>query len=171
MLRRSLTPFRIGLFVLAFALCAPATFGQMPQPDTSDLLSSSDVSDEDLQRVARILVTAQMSTQKQRMKMRKDAIKMKKKMAQMDSTQKAQVRRKFQKRQMAMQRKQMKVIQKQAKEEGMQPQMVQRIMRSSQRDSTLQNRIREAMKTEAKKRSSMQGGGPQGGQGSSPQNQ
>jgi len=169
MLRRLVTPFRAGLLVLALTLCAPAAFGQMPQPDTSKMLSSPDVSKEQIRKVAQILVTAQMSTQKERMKMRKEAIKMKKKMAKMDSTQKASVRREFRKRRMALQKKQMKVIQKQAKEKGMQPQMVQRIMRSAQQDSTLQNRVQKAMKMEAKKqRSSMQGGGPQDGGSSNP---
>lgn len=162
MLRRLVTPLRAGLLVLALALCAPAAFGQMPQPDTSKLLSSSDVSKEQIQKIAQILVTAQMSTQKERMKMRKDAIKMKKKMAKMDSTQKADVRREFRKRRMALQKKQMQVIQKQAKQKGMKPQMVRRVMRSAQQDTTLQNRVRKAMKMEAKRqRSSMQEGGSQ----------
>lgn len=164
-LDRLVTPARAGLLLLAFALCAPAAVGQMPQGNM-EMLSSSDVSDQQLQKVARIIVTARMSTQAEMKKMRKDAMAMKKKMAQMDSTQKAQARRKFRKRQMALQKKRMKIIQKQAKEEGMDMKMIRRITQSARQDSTLQRRLNETMKAEMKNQMQQGGGSGQQGGGS-----
>lgn len=157
-LNRLVSPLRAGLLLLAFALCAPAAVGQMPQGN-QEMLSSSDVSDQQIQKVAQIIVTARMSTRAEMQQMRKDAMAMKKKMAQMDSTQKAQARREFRKRQMALRKKQMKAMQEAAQEEGMEMQMIRRIMRSSRQDSTLQTRIDSAMKAEMKERRSQMGGG------------
>ena len=167
MFTRSTSSLRFGVLALALAFVAPLAFGQMPQQGNQQMLSSEDVTDEQIQKVARIAVTAQMSTRQERMKMRKE---MKQKYGNpqaMDSTQKAQARREMRKRQMAMRKKTMQVMQKEAKNEGMQPQMVQRILRSARQDSTLGQRLQQAIKAEAKRqRPSMggqQGGGGQGG--------
>ena len=165
MIRRSLTPLRIGALALALALCAPFAYGQMPQPGNAQTLSSSDVSDEEVQKVASIMMTVRTSTRADRMKMRKE---MKQKFGnpqEMDSTQKAQARREMKKRQMAMRKKTMKVMQQEAKKENMNPQRVQTILRSARKDSTLQQRIRKAVKSEAKKQAPSMGGGQQGGSG------
>ena len=166
MLLRSLSSFRIGVIGLALALCAPLAFGQLPQGNQKTV-SSSDVSDEEVQKVARIAVTAQMSTRQERMKLRKEMRNKYGNPQEMDSTQKAQARREVRKRQMAMRKKTMKVMQKEANKEGMDPQRVQTILRSARQDSTLGNRLRTAMKAEAKKQrpSPQGGGGPQGGAG------
>src|SRR6056297_2577433 len=105
---RSHTPIRTGLLVLAFALFAPVAFGQMPQGNMKTL-SSEDVSDEQVKKTARIAIEAQMSTQKQRMQMRREMKQKYGNPQQMDSTQKANARREMRKRQMAMRKKQMAV--------------------------------------------------------------
>jgi uncharacterized membrane protein YgaE (UPF0421/DUF939 family) len=156
---RSLTPIRIGLLALAFAFFAPSAFGQMPQPSQSQTLSSSDVSDAQLEKVARILSAVRSSTGQEQMKLRKDAMSLRKKMAEMDSTQKAQARRKMRKRQMSLRKKQMRIMQKQAQKEGMKAQMVQKIMRSTRQDSTLQQRLRQAVKAQMKQQAPMGGSG------------
>lgn len=144
-------PFRLGLFVLAFALCAPVAFGQMPQPDSSKLLSSSEVSETQVQQAARIATAIQMTMQKEQMKMRK---KMKKKYGnakEMDSTQKKMARKEMRKMQMKMRKMQMQMMQKKAEEEGMNPKMFQQIMQSTREDSTLKTRIQKAMKAQMQK--------------------
>lgn len=147
MITRSITSFRFGVLVLAFALCAPLAFGQMPQGN-AETLSSEEVSDEQIQKVARILVATRMSTRDEQMQMRKDMKEKYGNPQEMDSTQKAQARREMRKKQMAMRKKQQKVMQQKAQEEGMDPQMVQKIARSAQQDSTLGERIQKAMKQE-----------------------
>ena len=167
MFTRSTSSLRLGVLTLALALFAPLAFGQMPQGNSQNMLSSSDVSDEQVQTVARIAVTAQMSTRQERMQMRKEMKKKYGNPQQMDSTQKAQARREMRKRQMAMRKKTMQVMQKEAQNEGMDPKMVQRVLRSARQDSTLGKRLQKAIKAEAKRqRSSMggqQGGGNPGG--------
>lgn len=148
MLTHSNTSFRLGVLVLAAALCAPMAFAQMPQQGNAKTLSSSEVSDEQIQKVARILVTTRMSTREEQMQMQKNMKKKYGNPQEMDSTQKAQAQREMRKKQMAMRKKQQKVMQKQAKEEGMDPQMVMTITRSAQQDSTLGERIQTAMKKE-----------------------
>lgn len=167
MLTRLISSFRLGVLGMALALCAPLAFGQMPQQGNTQTLSSSDVSDEQVQKVARIAVTAQMSTREERMKLRKEMRSKYGNPQEMDSTQKAKARKEMRKRQMAMRKKTMKVMQQQANKEGMNPQMVQKILRSARQDSTLGKRLRTAMKAEAKKQrpSTQGGGGPSGGGG------
>jgi hypothetical protein len=134
----------------------------MPQPGNAQTLSSSDVSDEEVQKVASIMMTVRTSTRADRMKMRKE---MKQKFGnpqEMDSTQKAQARREMRKRQMAMRKKTMKIMQQEAKKENMDPQRVQTILRSVRQDSTLQQRLRKAMKSQMKQQAPS-GGAPQGG--------
>jgi len=155
---RSHTPIRTGLLVLAFALFAPVAFGQMPQSNMKTL-SSEDVSDEQVKKTARIAIEAQMSTQKQRMQMRREMKQKYGNPQQMDSTQKANARREMRKRQMAMRKKTMKIMQKEAKKEGIKPQRVQMILKSARQDSTLQQRVRQAMKAQMKKQSPSMGGG------------
>ena len=159
MTRRSLTSIRLGILTLALAFCAPLAFGQMPQPGNAQTLSSSDVSDQEIQKLARIMMTVRTSTRQDRMKMRKE---MKQKFGnpqEMDSTQKAQARREMRKRRMAMRKKTMKIMQKEAKKEGIKPQRVQMILKSARQDSTLQQRVRQAMKAQMKKQSPSMGGG------------
>jgi hypothetical protein len=160
---RSLTPVRTGLLALAFALFAPMAFGQMPQGNTQQTLSSSDVSDEQLEKVASILASIQSATRQEQRKMRKDMMALRKKMASMDSTQKAEATRKMRKRQMTLRKKQRKIMQQEAKKEGINRKRVQRIMRSTRQDSTLQQRLRQAMKAQMKQQSPMGGGSQDGG--------
>lgn len=162
MLTRALTPLRTGLFVLAMALCTSAAFGQVqqPQPDTSQLLSESDVSQEQIQKAARVAVAVQMATRADRMKMRKELQQKYGNPQQMDSTQKAQARREMRQRQMKMQKKQMKLMQKEAKKASLDPKFFQRLMRSAQKDSTLRTQVRTAMKAEMKKRQSQMNQNP-----------
>lgn len=163
MIRRSLTSLRFGILALAFAFCAPLAFGQMPQPGTPEALSSSDVSDQEVQKVARIMMTVRSSTRADRMKMRKEMKQKYGNPQQMDSTKKAQARREMRKRQMAMQKKTMKIMQEEAKKEEIDPKRVQRILQSTQQDSTLQQRLRQAMKAQMKQQGGPSMGGPQGG--------
>ncbi|MFB6248873.1 MAG: hypothetical protein ABEL97_09915 [Salinibacter sp.] len=163
MITRPTSSLRFGTLALALALFAPLAFGQMPQGNSQNMLSSEDVSDEQIQKVARIAVTAQMSTRQERMQMRKEMKKKYGNPQQMDSTEKAQARREMRKRQMAMRKKTMQVMQKEAKNEGMDPKMVQRILRSARQDSTLGKRLQKAIKAEAKRQRSSMGGGQQGG--------
>lgn len=135
----------------------------MPQQGNQKMLSSSDVSDEEVQKVARIAFATQMSTRAEQMKMRKNMKQKYGNPQQMDSTEKAQARREMRKKQMAMQKKRMKVMQKEAKNENMDPNRVRTILRSAQEDSTLQQRLRQAMKAEAKKQAPSMGRGQQGG--------
>jgi len=164
---RSLTPLRTGLLLLAFALVAPAAFGQMPQPQNNvQTLSSSEVSDKQLEKVARIAVAAQMSTRKMQMQKRRQ---MQKKYGnnpqQMDSTKKAQAKREMMKHRRKVQKKRMQVMQQEAKKEGIETKMVRRVLMSTRQDSTLQQRFRQAVKAEMKKRRPQMGPGSQGGGG------
>lgn len=159
---RSLTPARIGAFVLTLCFFVPLAVGQMPQGNM-ETLSSDDVSDEQIEKTARIAIKAQMSTQKERMQLRKEMKQKYGNPQQMDSTQKANARREMRKRQMAMRKKQMKVMQQEAKNEDMDPKMVRRILRSAQQDSTLGKRLKKAMKAEMKNQRPQMGPGGQGG--------
>jgi len=138
--------------------------GQMPQQDTTQTLSSSDVTDEQVQKAAQIAVALQSSGRQMQMEMRK---KMKRKYGnpqEMDSTQKANMRRDLRSQQRQMRKKQMKMMRQKTQEVGMDPQTFRRVMKATQQDSTLQKRIQTAMKAEMKKQ---QGGqGPQGPGGS-----
>lgn len=121
---------------------------QMPKSKT---LSSSEISDEQIQKTARIVAAVRMGTQEDRMKLRKDIKEKYGNPQQMDSTQKAQARKEMQRRQMQMQKKQMKLLLQEAKKEGMDPQTVRTIMRSAQQDSTLRKRLQRAMQAQMKK--------------------
>ena len=123
----------------------------MTQPRSPQVLSSSDVSQQQVQKAARIAMSVQMGTRADRMKMRKEMQEKYGDPQQMDSTQKAKAQKEIRRRQMEMQKKQMKILQEEAKKEGMDPQTFQQIMRSAQQDSTLQNRLQTAMKTQMQK--------------------
>lgn len=125
--------------------------GQMTQPGSPQALSSSDVSEEQVQKAARIAMSVQMGTRADRMKMRKEMQEKYGDPQQMDSTQKAEAQKEMRRRQMEMQKKQMKIVQEETEKEGMDPQTFQQIMRSAQKDSTLQNRLRTAMKAQMQK--------------------
>lgn len=152
MLKRSLTSFCLGLVALAFA--STAAVGQMPQPN-QNLLSASDVSQEEIQTAARIATAVQGPMRKQRMKLRRDMKQKYGNPQEMDSTQKAKAKREMRSRQMKMRKKQMKLIQKEANKEDMKPKRFQRIMRSAREDSTLQKKLQTAMKAQMKKKQSM----------------
>lgn len=125
--------------------------GQMPEPGASQTLSSSDVSEEQLQTAARIVASIQMGTRKDRMEMQKDMREKYGNPQQMDSTQKAKARKEMQRRQMEMQKKQMSIMQEEAENEGMDPKTLRQIIRSARQDSTLQRRLQRAMKAQMKK--------------------
>lgn len=150
MLTRLLSSLSLGAFLLAGILLAPVAYGQMPQPDTSQLLSSEEVDEQQVKTAARIAVSVRKSTQGDQMKLRKDMQKKYPNPQQMDSTEKARARNEMRQRQMKIRKKQMKVMQQQANEEGMSPKLFQRIMRSAQRDSTLRQRLQTALKMEMK---------------------
>ncbi len=162
---RLTTPFRTGLLVLAFALCAPMAFGQMPQQGNANALSSEDVSDKQLQKAARIAVKAQMSTRQMQMKKRREMKQKYSNPQDMDSTKKAQAKREMMKHQRKVQKKRRMVMQREAKKENMDPKMVQRILMSTRQDSTLEQRFKKAVKTEMKERQPQMGGGNRGGNG------
>lgn len=125
--------------------------GQMPEPGASQTLSSSDVSDEQVQAVARVAMSVQMGMREDRMQMRKDMKEKYGNPQQMDSTQKKKALKKMRRRQMEMRKKQMSLMQEEAKNEGIDPKTFRQIMRSAQQDSTLQRRLQKAMKAEMKK--------------------
>jgi len=160
---RSISTFRTGLLVLAFALCAPMALAQMPQQGQTETLSSSDVSDEEVQKVARVLITARQSTRKMQMQKRREMKKKYGNPQEMDSTKKAQAKREMMQHQRKVRKQQMQALQKEAKKEDMDPKRVQRIMTSAQQDSTLQERLRKAMKSEMKTQKPQMGGGQGGG--------
>lgn len=167
MLTRLNSSLRFGVFALALAFfAAPLAFGQMPQQGQAETLSSSDVSDEEVKKVASIMMSVQMATRQDRMKMQKDMKQKYGNPQEMDSTQKAQARKEMRKRQMAMRKKSMKIMQKEAQNEDMDPQRVQTILRSAQQDSELGKRLKQAMQAQMKQQGGMggqQGGGQSGG--------
>jgi hypothetical protein len=166
MIKRVLKSFCAGLFALAVVFSAPAAFGQMPQQDTTVTLSAADVSQEQIQKAARIAASVQTSMRAQQMKMRKQMKQKYGNPQQMDSTQKAKAKKEMRRRQMKMRKQQMQMLRTEAKNEDMDPKMFRRIMRSARKDSTLKKQIQTAMRAEMKKRRSQQGG-----PGSNQQNQ
>ena len=164
MLQRVLKTFCLGLFGFAVALGAPSALGQMPQQPDTTTLSASEVSQEQVEKAARIAATVQSSMRAQQMKMRKQMKEKYGNPQEMDSTQKANARREMKRQQMQMRKQQMKMMQQEAQKENMDPAMFRRIMRSAQEDSTLKKQLQQAMKAEMKQQR------PQGGQGPNPQN-
>lgn len=152
MFTRSLASLCVGLLVLA--LGAPGAFGQMPQQNQSETLSASDVSQEQIEKAARIAVTIQSSMRAQQMKMRKQMKQKYGNPQDMDSTQKANAKREMRKQQMKMRKQQMKMMQQEAQKEEMDPKMFRQIMRSAQQDSTLKQQIQQAMKAQMKQQQS-----------------
>lgn len=165
MIRRVFKPFCVGLFALAVALSAPAALGQVPQQDTTVTLTADDVSQEQIEKAARIAATVQTAMREQQMKMRKEMKQKYGNPQQMDSTQKAKAKREMRRQQMKMRKEQMKMLKQEAQKEEMDLKMFRRIMRSARKDSTLKKKIQTAMQAEMKKRQ------PQKGQGSNPPNQ
>lgn len=158
------TSLRAGLFLLAFAFVAPVAFGQMPQPDTTQL-SSSDVSDQQVNKAAQIAVALQQSGRQMRIEMQKQMRSKYGNPQEMDSTQKAQMRKERRSQMQQMRKEQMKMMQQKTQEVGLSPQMFQQIMRSARQDSTLRKRLRTAMKTQMKQQRSQQMQGQGGGSG------
>lgn len=133
------------LFVfLVFGGNVAAAQGQMGEP-----LSSEDVSDEQIQQVAQVFITLQDSVKAMKMEMRR---RMKENNVQeMDSTERAKHMRQMQ---MEMQKRQMQLMQQAAQDEGLDPKRFRRIMQAVQQDSTLQQRLRAAVKKEVKSQQS-----------------
>lgn len=157
---------RFGVLALALAMLVPAAVGQMPQQQKGKTLSSSDVSDEEINKIAKVAVSTQMATRKDRMQMRKDMKKKYGNPQQMDSTEKKKARREIRKKQMAMQKKTQKIMKKEAKKQDIKPKMVQQVLQSARQDTTLKQRLQTAMKKEAKaQRPGGMKGGPQSGAG------
>ena len=158
---RSTTSFRLSVLLFALAFAVPAVLAQGPQTGGQpEMLSSSDVSDQELNKVAKIAVKTQMATQKERQKLRRDMKKKYGNPQEMDSTQKVKARKEIRKKQMAMRKKTMKTLQQEAKKEGMEASKVQRVLQSARKDSTLKKRLETAMRKEAKsQRPKMKGGG------------
>ncbi|PSQ95596.1 MAG: hypothetical protein BRD55_10200 [Bacteroidetes bacterium SW_9_63_38] len=141
----------MSVLLLAVAFVVPGVLAQAPQTGGQPkMLSSSDVSDEEINKVAKIAVKTQMATRKERQKLRRDMKKKYGNPQQMDSTEKAQARQEIRKKQMAMQKKTMKTMQKEAKKKDMDASKVQRVLQSAQQDSTLKKRLETAMREEAK---------------------
>ena len=164
-MRRILTSIsRVSFIALVAALCAPLAFAQMPQGGGPAPISSSEVSDAQLQKVVQVLMEVRSATRSDRMQMRKDMKEMQSQ--EMDSTQKAQARKKMRQRQMALRKKQQKIMQKKVKEVNMDPKMFRRIMRSMRKDPELQKRLKAAMQEQMKQRQSQMGGSGQQGGGS-----
>ncbi|WP_118839754.1 hypothetical protein [Salinibacter ruber] len=153
MLQRLFKSSCVGLIALAFAFTVPA-FGQMPQQPDTTTLSASEVSQEQVDKAARIAAAVQSSMRAQQMKMRKQMKEKYGNPQEMDSTQKANARREMKRQQMRMRKQQMKMMQQESQKENMDPQMFRRIMRSAQQDSTLKKQIQQAMKAEMKKQQS-----------------
>jgi hypothetical protein len=166
---RSLTPLRLGLFVLALAFCAPLAFGQMPQPNKPKPLSSDDVSDAELKKAARVAVALQSSGRKMKMEMQKEMKEKYGNPSELDSTQKSEMRREVRKQQKEMRMKQMKTMRKKAKEEGIKPKRVRRILQSTRQDKELKQRFRKAVKAEMAQQAPQMNGGKKKGGGSSNQ--
>jgi len=124
--------------------------GQIPQRSQRQTLSSSDVTDEQIQKAARIAVSAQLGSREDRMQMQKDMREKYGNPEELDSTQMAKAQKELRRRQMEMKKKQAEIVRKEAKEEGMTMQMFTQIMRSAQQDSTLRTRLQTAMKTRMK---------------------
>ena len=165
---RSFTSVRTGLLALLFALFAPMAFGQMPQGNTKTL-SSSDVTDKQVKKAAQVMMALQTSGRQMQMKMRKEMKQKYGNPSQMDSTQKAAMKREARKKQREMRKKQMKMMQQKTKEVGLNPKRFRRIMMSARQDSTLQQRLRQAMKAQMKQKQPQMGGGQGSGSGSSNQ--
>ena len=163
---RSTTSFRLSVLLLALAFLVPGVLAQQGPPQTGGqppMLSSSDVSDQELDKVAKVAVKTQMATRKDRQKLRRDMKKKYGNPQEMDSTQKAKARKEIRKKQMAMRKKTMKTLQKEAKKEGLEASKVQRVLQSARKDSTLKKRLETAMREEAKsRRPKMKGGGSSG---------
>jgi len=158
---RSTTSFRLSVLLLAFAFVVPGVLAQQGPPKTGgqpSMLSSSDVSDQELNKVAKVAVKTQMATRKDRRKLRRDMKKKYGNPQEMDSTQKAKARQEIRKKQMAMRKKTMKTLQKEAKKEGMEASKVQRVLQSARKDSTLKKRLETAMREEAKSQRPKSGG-------------
>ncbi|MFO8099492.1 MAG: DUF4168 domain-containing protein [Salinibacter sp.] len=163
-LNRLSAPLYAGLALLAFALLVPAAAAQMPEPDTTQL-SSSDVSDEQVEQAANIAIDLQMSGREMRMEMQKEMREKYGNPQEMDSTEKAAMQKERQQQMQQMQKEQIQMMEEKAEEEGMDTEMFQRIMQSARQDSTLQERLRTAMKSKMEEEGQQMQGGQQGGGG------
>jgi len=150
MFARFRSTLSIGLVALALAAVAPFAFGQGNMGGQGgSSISPSDVTDGQIQSVARVVVAMQQLQQKYRQQYGNPQ--------NMDSSKVAEVRRKLMK-------EQQQVMSKKVKEEGMSVQKFQQIMQTARRDSALRTKMRSAIMKMRKQ----QGGGmqsPQGGGG------
>jgi flagellar biosynthesis GTPase FlhF len=130
---------------------APQAQGQQGAPSpmpSSPQRSSADVTEEQVQTAARILMSVQAAARQDQMQTQREMQEKYGNPQQMDSTEMAAAREEMQRRQQEMRKKQMKMMQQEAEAEGMAPQRFQTIMRSAQQDSTLRTRLRQAMKAQ-----------------------
>jgi len=147
MFTRSRSILSVGLLALAFALVGPVAYGQGNMGGQGGpSISPSDVTDDQIQSVARIVVAMQQIQQKYRQQYGNPQ--------NMDSSKVAEVRRKLMK-------EQQQVMSKKVKEEGMSVQKFQQIMQTARRDSTLRTEMRSAIMEMRKQ----QGGGMQNQRG------
>lgn len=169
MFNRLSSPLFAGLALLAFTLLVPAAAAQMPQESDTTQMSSSDVSDEQVEQAANIAVDLQMSGREMRQEMQKEMQEKYGNPQEMDSTDKAAMQKERQQQMQQMQKEQMKMMEEKAEEEGLDVEMFQKIMQSARQDSTLQERLRTAMKSKMEEEGMQQpqqgGQGQQGGGG------
>lgn len=144
---------RIGILAFALACIAPAAFAQGGpggMGGTTETLTSDEVSDQEIDAAAEIIVAMQMQRQEMRREMRKEYGNPQ----EMDSTQRREARSEImQKRQALMQEK--------TEEEDLSAQRLGLIMKSARQDSTLRERVRTAVQKKRQERM----GGPGNGQG------
>jgi hypothetical protein len=146
MLERFFCTLRIGLTALALAVFAPAVYAQGGPGGGGATLSSEDVSDQEIQSAAEIIVAMQF----QRQQMRKQMMQKYGNPQEMDSTQRRKARMEIMKKRQAL-------MQKKTKEEGLSAQRLQQIMKSARQDSTLRTRVRSAVQA---RRQEQMGGSP-----------
>lgn len=144
-----LASLRIALLSLALAFAAPLAYGQGgPGGSGSPQMSPSDVSDDQIESVARVVVALQQLQAQFRQQYGNPQ--------NMDSTQVAQARRQ-------MMQEQRRVMQEKAKEQGMTPQKVTQIIQVARQDSTLRTEMQAAIqKVQQEKQQEMQGGDSSG---------
>lgn len=147
MLSRTLSTLRIGLLAFALACVAPAAFAQGGpggMGGAAETLSSDDVSEQEIDAAAEIIVAMQMQRQKMRTQMREKYGNPQ----EMDSTQRRQAR-------MEVMQKREALMKKKTEEEDLSTDRLGLIMKSARQDSTLRKRVRTAVQ---EKRQSRMGG-------------
>jgi hypothetical protein len=140
MIQRALSTLRLGLLVLTLSCIAPAAFAQ-GSGGSSGGISSEDISDEEIDAAAEIIVAMQMQRQELRTQMREEYGNAQ----EMDSTQRRTARQELMRERQAL-------MQRKAEEEDLSAQRLGRLMQSARRDSTLRTRIRTAVQEKRQER-------------------